>query len=93
MSTIRRANPRKQGEIGLGDAIAWFSANGYSVSIPLAENQPYDLIVDSPEHGFQRVQVKTTTHRGRSGSFAVDLRTNGGNRSRHTSKSLRPLLV
>ncbi len=56
------------------------------MAIPLADNQPYDLIVDSPKDGLQRVQVKTTTHRGRSGSFAVDLRTNGGNRSRHTSK-------
>lgn len=87
MSTIRRANPRKQGEIGLGDAIAWFSANGYSVAIPLADNQPYDLIVDSPEDGLQRVQVKTTTFRQpKYGSFVVSLETAGGNQSFHTRK-------
>ena len=37
--TIRRTNPRIQGEIGLGHAIAWFSANGYNVCIPLCDNR------------------------------------------------------
>lgn len=85
MKTIRRYNPRKQGEIGLGAAIAWFSSNGYAVSIPLADNQPYDLVVED-EEGLKRVEIKTATHRDRRGRFAVDLRTNGGNRSRDTHK-------
>ncbi|CAN5875762.1 hypothetical protein BH24ACT15_BH24ACT15_07800 [soil metagenome] len=85
MKTIRRYNPRKQGEIGLGAAIAWFSSNGYGVSIPLADNQPYDLVVED-EEGLKRVQVKTTTHRKPRGNFGVALRTNGGNKSRHTHK-------
>lgn len=42
MTTIRRANPRKQGEIGLGAATAWFLAEGYAVSVPLCDKQPYD---------------------------------------------------
>lgn len=85
MSTIRRANPRIQGEIGLGAAIAWFTANGYRVAIPLADNQPYDLVVEDAE-GLKRVEIKTATHINHQGHYAVDLRTNGGNRSRMTTK-------
>lgn len=91
--TIRRDNPRKQGEIGLGAAISWFTANGYSVCIPLADNQPYDLIVDGRD-GLQRVQVKTTTHRQPGyGNFVVSLETAGGNRSRSTRKAFDKTLV
>lgn len=84
--TIRRTNPRIQGEIGLGAAIGWFSANGYRVAIPLADNQPWDLIVEDPAGALGKVQVKTTTARGRGGAFIVSLRTNGGNQSFHTTK-------
>ena len=44
--TIRRANPRKQDEIGLGATIHWFLDHGYAVSLPLIDSQPYDLVVD-----------------------------------------------
>ncbi len=74
-----------QGEIGLGAAIGWFTAHGYWVSIPLCDNQPYDLIVDDGT-GPQRVQVKTTTRRGPYGNFLVMLETAGGNQSFHTRK-------
>ena len=83
--TIWRANPRLQGLVGLTDAIGWFGAHGYTVSVPLVDAQPYDLVVDGPD-GLQRVQVKTTTYRTRSGVFAVQLATRGGNRSYHTMK-------
>ena len=78
--TIRRANPRKQGEIGLGRAIAWFTSQGYAVSIPLTDSHPYDLAVDDGDR-LQTVQVKTTTRRKPSGNFCVSLVTSGGNRS------------
>lgn len=51
-----------QGSIGLGVAIAWFVENGYTVSVPLNDNQPYDLIADKNE-GLKRVQVKTTQYK------------------------------
>lgn len=88
-TTIRRRNPRKQGEIGLGAAIAWFADHGWSVSIPLADNQPYDLVVDEGD-GPKRVQVKTTTHRTPYGRYAVQLNTRGGNQSLHTAKPFDP---
>lgn len=83
--SIRRTNPRKQGEIGLGAAIAWFSRHGWCVSIPLADNQPYDLVADDGR-GLQRVQVKTATHVTPYGRYTVPLRTCGGNQSFHTAK-------
>ena len=89
MTTIRRRNPRRQGEIGLGAAIAWFSANGWLVSIPLCDNQPYDLVVDDGQQ-LAKVQVKTTTCRNPAGNFVVDLRTTGGNQSFSTSKLFDP---
>jgi hypothetical protein len=88
-ATIWRANPREQGLLGLTDAIHWFGANGYSISLPLIDAQPYDLIVDDGDR-LQRVQVKTTTYRSPYGIYVVSLATRGGNQSFHTSKPFDP---
>lgn len=69
-------NTRKQGAIAVAKAIAWFTRNGYNVSIPVSETQRYDLIVERGGTCY-RVEVKSTTNRD------VDLRTNGGNQSGH----------
>lgn len=90
--TIWRQNPREQGLIGLTDAIGWFGANGYQVSLPLVDAQPYDLIVDDGVR-LQRVQVKTTTYRSPYGIFAVLLETRGGNQSFTTWKPFDPTAV
>jgi hypothetical protein len=90
-NTIWRHNPREQGLIGLTDAIAWFGSHGWSVCLPLIDSQPYDLVVDSGAGaGLQRVQVKTTTCRNRSGRYVVQLVTSGGNQSFHTKKAFEP---
>ena len=89
---IRRDNPRHQGEIGLSDAIGWFGRRGLTVSIPLADNQPYDLVVDV-DGALARVQVKTTTTRSAYGRFVASLETAGGNQSFHTRKPFDPALV
>ena len=34
---------REKGNAGLGIVIAYYSANGYTVSIPLNDTQDYDL--------------------------------------------------
>ena len=54
------ANPRRQGNAGLGIAIAYFSRVGAEVAIPLTDTQRYDLIIENGS-GLERVQVKTTT--------------------------------
>ncbi len=82
--TIRRTRTKDQGEVGLADAIAWFTRTGWTVSLPLIDNQSYDLVVDDGE-ALHRVQVKTSTCRTPAGGLAVELRTNGGNQSRSTS--------
>jgi hypothetical protein len=87
--TLWRANPREQGLLGLTDAIRWFGAAGWSISLPLIDSQPYDLVVDDGV-GLHRVQVKTTTRRSRSGRFLVQVCTRGGNRSFQTTKSFDP---
>ena len=77
---LRQENPKKQGDIGLGAAIGWFTLQGYTVCVPLTDSQAYDLVVDGPD-GIQRVQVKTTTYQDESGAYQAHLRVNGGNRS------------
>lgn len=79
--TIRRRNPRHQGDIGVAAAIAYLASEGYRVAVPLGESQPWDLIVDRDGEPAQRVQVKTTTHRSPYGVFVAQLQTRGGNRS------------
>lgn len=56
----RFGDPRRQGDAGVGLAIAWYTARGFVVSIPLSDSQPYDLVVDD---GLQRLRVwvRTTT--------------------------------
>lgn len=51
---------KEKGNTGLGVAIAYYSSNGYIVSIPLNDTQDYDLIVEK-ENILKRVQVKATS--------------------------------
>lgn len=88
--TIRRKNPKEQGLIGLGAAIAWFTEHGYDVLLPLNDSQKYDLVVEDDTGTLLRVQVKTATHVTEVGSFYVSLATNGGNRSRNTQEKFDP---
>jgi hypothetical protein len=78
--TLWRANPREQGLLGVVDAIAHFGGRGWSISMPLIDSQPYDLVVDDGVR-LHRVQVKTTTYRSPSGTFIVSLATRGGTRA------------
>lgn len=67
-------NTRKQGDVGTGMAVAYFTSHGYTVSIPLSDSQPYDLIVE--KSGIcQRVQVKTAFKKNRYGNYMAELRT------------------
>ena len=80
MLPFSRTNPRKQGDVGLGQAVGWFAANGYTVALPLTDSQDYDLIVDNGEQ-LLRVQVRTTRVRRPTGIYEVGLRVKGGNLS------------
>ncbi len=66
-------NSKKRGDAGLGIAIAWFTAAGYTVCIPLTDSQDYDLVID--RNGLHRVQVTTCSQKQPSGNYVVELRT------------------
>jgi PD-(D/E)XK endonuclease len=67
---------RSQGALGIGRAIAHYSAKGYAVFVPVADVSRYDLIIDTGDR-LLRVEVKTTTQL----NGEVSLRTMGGNTS------------
>lgn len=79
-SILHHANPRKQGDSGLGLAIGWYASRGQTVCVPLTDSQDYDLIADDST-GPRRVQVKTTTYRTKYDVYEVGLRVKGGNQS------------
>jgi hypothetical protein len=81
----RHKNPKKQGDVGIGSAIAHFARLGYTVAIPLTDSQDYDLIVDDSKVLY-RVQVKTTTTISKYGVYVAHLRVKGGNKSGYNSK-------
>lgn len=85
-------NTKKQGDIGLGKAIAIFSQMGYTVSIPLTDSQDYDLIVDI-ENKIYRVQVKTTMFKTTHGIYQINLAIKGGNKSSNTIKKFDNKIV
>ncbi len=83
---IHHMSPTKlKGNIALGRAIAYYTAKGCIVSLPLNDSQEYDLIVDDGEL-LWKVDVKYTSIKTKDGTYKLGLRTTGGNQSFHTSK-------
>lgn len=68
---------KDQGNIGVASAIAYFTQEGYTISIPLNDSQDYDLVVDI-DNTLHKVQVKTTNFKERSGNYCVSLKSSGG---------------
>ena len=64
---------KDKGRAGLALAIAYFGANGYTISTPLNDTQWYDLIVEK-DGVFQTVQCKATG----SADGRIDFRCTGG---------------
>lgn len=72
-------NRKRQGDVGVAMAIAYYASKGYNVSVPLTDATRYDLIVENGE--LIRVQVKTTNQKTPHGVPCVTLSTQGGNQS------------
>ncbi len=68
---------KEKGNSGLGIAIAYFSTNGYTVSIPLNDTQDYDLIIEK-DNIFKSVQVKATGCKTKYGNYQLALKSCGG---------------
>ena len=66
-----------KGNIALGQAIAYFTQQGYVINIPLNDSQWYDLIIEK-ENKFYTVQVKYTSQQNQSGSYVCKLQTING---------------
>ena len=78
-------NSQSQGNVGMGQAIAYYTQKGYTVSIPLNDCQEYDLVVEYPD-GLKKVQVKTTRQKAPSGKYIVSLRTMSGYKDKYSYK-------
>jgi len=77
---------KEKGNSGLGIAIAYFSTNGYTVSIPLNDTQDYDLIIEK-EKQFYSVQVKATGCKTKYDNYQLSLKSCGGTKGK-TYKTL-----
>ncbi|MBR4111329.1 MAG: hypothetical protein IKK43_06580 [Clostridia bacterium] len=68
---------KQKGNTGLGMAIAYFTSNDYTVSIPLNDTQDYDLIIEK-NNVLNTVQVKATGCKTKYGIYQVALKSCGG---------------
>lgn len=68
---------KEKGNSALGIAIAYFTTNGYVVSIPLNDTQDYDLVIEKDGH-YYGVQVKGTSCKTKYGVYQVALKSCGG---------------
>ena len=73
-------NSKKQGDAGLGQAIAYFTSKGYDVALPLTDSADWDLIVEFND-GLKRVQVKTSSQLSKTGIMKFNADVKGGNQS------------
>lgn len=80
-----QVNSNKQGDVGVGRAIAHFVSQGFTVSVPLTDSQEYDLVVGD-DSGLKKVQVKTTCYK-RNSVFTVNLKTSSKKKNRNLYKS------
>ena len=46
---MKFSSHKERGNSGLGMVIAYFSTNGYVVSIPLNDTQDYDLVIEKED--------------------------------------------
>lgn len=72
---------KQKGNTALGIAIAYFTSNGYTVSIPLNDTQDYDLIVDKNDR-LLKIQVKSSGCKTKYGKYQVALRSCGGTKGK-----------
>jgi hypothetical protein len=82
-------NSKKQGDAGLGQAIAYFTMKGYDVALPLTDSADWDMIVEI-DGELKRVQVKTSSQIEESGIMKFNANVNGGNMSYNKAPKLIP---
>ncbi len=73
-------NTKRKGAIAVALAISYFVNKNYSVFIPVADCDKYDIVVDNGIT--KKVQCKYTSEKSNTDSFAVRLLTFGGYREK-----------
>jgi hypothetical protein len=73
-------NSKKQGDAGLGQAIAYFAMQGYDIAIPLTDSADWDMIVEFGGK-LHKVQVKTSTQLSSRNVMMFNCDVKGGNQS------------
>jgi hypothetical protein len=76
-------NTKEKGDIAVGQAIAYFTKNGYEVCLPIGDKRHFDLIVEK-NNVLDRVQVKYAgkyTKGNKKNKCMAALRITGGNQS------------
>ena len=72
---LNQRNTTAQGTVGLSASIALYSSRGWSVSLPLVDEQPYDMLAHNRiTDKINKVQVKTTRCVRASGNYSVSLK-------------------
>ncbi len=78
----KQNNTVGRGTIGLAKAISFFCSKHYIVSLPVSDNQPYDLIVDDGNK-VSKVEIKTSTAVSKKGDNVVTLKKCRHNKTRN----------
>ena len=81
-------NSKKQGDAGLGQAIAYFTMKGYEVALPLTDSADWDLVVEM-DNSLKRVQVKTSTSFNAQGTMKFEAAVRGGNKTSSSTKIIQ----
>ena len=76
-------NSKEKGDLAVGQAIGYYTLKNFEVLLPIGDKKAYDFVVDDGEK-LSKVQSKYSSYMKENGSFAVELRSTGGNQSRHT---------
>jgi len=72
---------KEKGNAGLGMAIAYYSCNGYTVSIPLNDTQDYDIVIE--KNGIiKTVQVKASSCKSKKLNYQIALKSCGGTKGK-----------
>ena len=72
--------PAVQGQLGLVNAIKVLTEKGYTVSVPLIDNQDYDLVVEV-DKVLKKVQVKSSATKAASGNYIFQIKKVRANRT------------
>ncbi len=73
-------NTKVKGNNAELEALAYFKRHGYSVALPFGDNDPYDLIIESPKAQVYRVQVRWVSWRNDVATLSLRATSQGRSR-------------